>query len=336
MLTVVTGATGHLGANLVRALVGQGRRVRVLVYRDSRALDGLDVEHVRGDVCDAASLGRAFAGADIVYHLAALISVTGDRDGRVTRTNVDGVRNVAEVALRSGVRRLVHCSSIHAFRMAGVRGTLDETSAHAQPGRDFAYDASKAGGERELRAQIARGLDAVIVNPTGVIGPHDYGPSRIGTALLDLHRRRLPATVNGGFDWVDVRDVARAMLAAEAKGRTGESYILSGHWHSVRELAMMASAVTGQRPPLLELPLWLATLGVPGAELHGALVKREPLFTREGLAALSRGCRVANTKAARELSHAPRPLAQTIRDTYAWFESAGMLGIPRAREKRSG
>lgn len=336
LLTVVTGATGHLGANLVRALVAAGRRVRVVVHRDTRALAGLDVERVTGDVCDPPSLERAFAGASIIYHLAALISVTGDRGGKVTRTNVEGVRNVAEAALRSGARRLVHCSSIHAFRMAGVRGTIDESAARAEPKRDFAYDASKAGGERELRARIERGLDAVVINPTGVIGPHDFGPSRVGKLLLDLHGRRMPALVNGGFDWVDVRDVVTALLAAETKGRTGENYIVGGHWHTIRELATMASATTGVRAPRLTVPLWMGLLGVPGAALYGAIVKREPLFTREGLVALSRTCRVAADKAARELGHTPRPIAETIRDTYAWFESAGMLGVPRALEARTG
>jgi dihydroflavonol-4-reductase len=336
MLTVVTGATGHLGANLVRALIERRRRVRVVVHRDSRSLEGLDVERVNGDVCDAASLEHAFAGAEVVYHLAAMISITGDRGGMVSRVNAFGVRNAAGAALKRGVRRFIHCSSIHAYRMAGVRGVIDETSARAEQGRAFAYDASKAAGERELRAAIERGLDAVIVNPTGVIGPNDFGPSRMGRMLLDLHRRRLPALVTGGFDWIDVRDVVTAMLAAETKGRTGESYILSGHWHSVPELARMASETTGVRPPRLTVPAWLALLGCPAAALHGRIARREPLYTRESLAAIGRTCRVARDKAMRELGHAPRPIAETIRDTYAWFDSAGMLGVPRALEAHTG
>ncbi len=335
MLTVVTGASGHVGANLVRALVERGRRVRVVVHRDARALEGLDVERVTGDVCEPASLEHAFAGAEVVYHLAALISITGGRGGLVSRVNVEGVRHAAGAALKRGVRRFIHCSSIHAFRMAGVRGAIDETSARSE-GRAFAYDASKAAGERELRAAIERGLDAVIVHPTGVIGPNDFGPSRMGRMLLDLHRRRLPALVTGGFDWIDVRDVVAAMLAAETKGRTGEGYILSGHWHSVSELARMASAATGIRPPRLTVPGWLALLGCPAAALHGRLAGREPLYTRESLAAIGRACRVAGDKAVRELGHAPRPIAETIRDTYAWFDGAGMLGAPRALEAHTG
>lgn len=332
MVTVVTGASGHLGGNLVRALVERGRRVRVVVHRASRALDGLDLELARGDVCDAASLERAFAGAEVVYHLAAMISIAGGRGGRVAQVNVEGARNAAEAAHRCGVRRLIHCSSIHAYRMAGVRGVVDETGAAVTPGRAFAYDASKAAGEREVRAVIARGLDAVIVNPTGVIGPYDFGPSRIGQVLIDLHRRRLPALVTGGFDWVDVRDVVAAMIAAETAGRTGEGYILSGHWHSIPELARMAAAVTGVRPPRLTVPAWLALVGVPFAALHGRLTRREPRYTRESLAALGHACRVGGDKAARELGHAPRPIAETLRDTYAWFDRAGMLGAPHALE----
>jgi dihydroflavonol-4-reductase len=336
MLTVVTGATGHLGANLVRALVEMGRRVRVVVHRGSQSLERLDVERVNGDVCDPASLEHAFAGAEVVYHLAALISISGERGGMVSRINVEGVRNAAGAALKRGVRRFIHCSSIHAFRMAGARGVIDETSARTEQRRAFAYDASKAAGERELRAAIERGLDAVIVNPTAVIGPNDFGPSRMGRMLIDLHRRRLPALVSGGFDWVDARDVVAAMLAAETKGRTGENYISSGHWHSVSELAKIASATTGVRLPRLTVPAWLALLGCPTAALQGRLAKQEPLYTRESLATISHKCRVGRDKAMRELGYAPRQLAETIRDTYAWFDRAGMLGAPRALEAHTG
>lgn len=335
MLTVVTGAAGHVGANLVRALVAEGRAVRAVVHRDRRALAGLPVEVVQADVTDPASLRAAFQGARRAFHLAAVISISGDRGGRVQRVNVEGARNVAEAALAAGVERLVHCSSIHAFRIYGA-ARVDEATPRADPSQG-AYDRSKAAGEQALRAVMARGLDAVIVHPTGVIGPYDFGPSRMGRVLLDLAHRRLPALVDGGFDWVDARDVAKGLLAAEARGRAGGNYLLSGRWHAMAEVAALAEAVTGVRPPRLCTPRWLALAGVPFAALAGALAGREPLYTAESLRALGACRQISSEKAARELGHRPRPLSETIADTCAWFAQEGLLpGPPRPRARTPG
>ena len=224
MRITVTGATGHVGANLVRALLARGDQVRALIHRihrDNRSLAGLDVERVAGDVLDPASLDRAFAGAEVVFHLAALISIQGDRGGLVPSVNVGGAKNAAEAALRAGVRRFVHTSSVHAFDLTRG-GVIDETSPRSDGPHLAAYDRSKAAGERAVREVLARrGLDAVVVHPTGIIGPFDFEPSRMGRTLLGLRDRSLPSLVAGGFDFVDVRDVVQALLAAAERGRTG-------------------------------------------------------------------------------------------------------------------
>lgn len=171
-ITVVTGACGHLGNNLVRRLLAEGRRVRAVDLAPSRSLEDLDVEFVSADVLDADSMRKAFARAEVVYHLAARISISGDPSGEVWVTNVRGVRNAAEAALACGVQRLVHCSSVHAFDLERCTGGIvDESSPRSvRPGLP-AYDRSKAAGEAELRRVVSRGLGAVVVNPTGVIGP---------------------------------------------------------------------------------------------------------------------------------------------------------------------
>jgi dihydroflavonol-4-reductase len=143
---------------------------------------------------------QAFEGANVVYHLAGVISVVGPMGGLVESVNVDGTRVVAETALAVGATRLVHCSSVHAYSMAAAGQVIDESSPRSTGGLLPAYDRSKAGGEFEVLRVVDRGLDAVIVNPTGVIGPRDEAPSRMGTVLLALWRRRLPAVVAGGFD----------------------------------------------------------------------------------------------------------------------------------------
>ncbi len=323
-MIVVTGASGHIGGNLVRALAGAGRAARALVHEEGRALDGVAVEQVRGDVLDPASLDRAFAGAEVVYHLAARISLTGDPDGRVAAVNVEGTRNVVEACLRAKVKRLVHFSSIHALAPNGDR-PVDETRPLYDEPAALAYERSKARGERFVLDGVARGLDAVIVNPTGVIGPLDWKPSELGEVLLDLYHRRMPALVDGGFNWVDARDVVAGAIAAERKGRSGERYLLSGHWTTVRELAEVAAGVTRVRAPRLTAPMWLARASAPFSVGWSRISGTRPKFTAESLKALRHWRHVRHDKATRELGYEPRPLRDTVADTYDWFRQQGML-----------
>lgn len=328
MTIVVTGASGHVGANLVRALLDRGEHVRAVIHSDERALQGLDLERVHADVRDADAMVRACAGASLVYHLAALISIDGGRGGQVAAVNVQGARHVALAARAAGARLLYTCS-IHAMQQQPFDVPIREDRARV-PWDDTRwpwYDRSKAQGEREVRALIADGLDAVIFHPTAVIGPHDYGVSRVGRVFLDLYHRRLPSLVDGGFDWVDVRDVVAALLTAAdpARGRCGESYLLSGSWHSVAELAAVAAATTGQAAPWLTTPRWLAALGVPLFVGWGRLTGREPLYTFESLHALQSNHAMLHEKAEEHLGYAPRPFAQSVHDLYAWHREVGNL-----------
>ena len=245
MKAAVTGASGHVGANLIRVLLARGDSVRALVHRDRRALSGLPIETAMGDVRDPASLEQAFAGAEVVYHAAGYISLVSGEWSRLHAVNVVGTRNVVEACLRCGVRRLVHFSSIHAMDLNPERAQIDESTPLVAEGGVPPYSLSKAEGEREVQEGIANGLDAVILNPTAILGPHDYAPSHQGEVLLALARRMLPALVEGGFDWVDARDVAKGALSAAVRGTAGARYILSGHWVSVRELARLVGSITG-------------------------------------------------------------------------------------------
>ena len=324
MTVVVTGAAGHVGANLVSLLVARGAAVRAVDRVDApSALAGLGVAWERADVLDPASIRAAFEGADVVYHLAARISVTGDPDGSVRRTNVDGVRNVAEAALAAGVRRLVHCSSVHAFDLEHSREPLDEEGPRSILPRLPAYDRSKAAGEAVLREVIDRGLDAVVVNPTGVIGPLDLAPSRMGRFFLALRDGRLPALLGGGFDWVDVRDVAATLAAAAERGRTGQGYLAPGRWMSLRELALLAHEATGCRVPRV-VPMTVARAWSPVGTRLGRSTDDPLMYTGEALHAIRFGAHVSGAKAEGELGHTARPTEDTVRDLYAWFEAAGV------------
>ena len=325
MTVVVTGGAGHIGANVVKALLNQGRRVRVAYRKNRGLLADWDVEWVRVDVLDPESLVNAFTDAETVIHLAALISIEGDLNGRVTATNVDGARHAAQAALSCGVSRYVHVSSVHAFDHHPLNTPLDETRQAATHPKHNAYDRSKAFGEAQVRSVVADGLNAVIVNPTGVIGPLDSQPSRMGQVFLDLYHGTLPTLIDGGFDWVDVRDVALGILSAAERGRVGENYLLSGHYHTVLELAEMSERITGVRRPRIVAPMWLARGWAPFQMGIDRMLKRPLLYTPESLEALRGNRQISHAKAASELQYAPRAIEDSIRDVYSWFDAAGRL-----------
>ncbi|UCF68037.1 MAG: NAD-dependent epimerase/dehydratase family protein [Acidobacteriota bacterium] len=332
MTSLVTGASGHVGANLVRRLLKRGSKVRVIVHEDSRALAGLDVERVRADVRDARSVLRAVAGARVVYHLAARITLAPRCDDEALKVNVEGTRHVVAACLESGVRRLIHVSSVHALEQRPQGFSLDEHRPLALGARELPYDRSKALAEQVVFDGVARGLDAVIVNPCAVLGPHDYKPSRMGTVLLALARRRLPALVAGGYHWIDARDLTEALVEAEKRGRTGERYLVAGPWCSLEDLAALVSETTGMSAPRLAAPMWLARICAPPSAAIGRIAGHEPLFSPTSLRVL----RVANPvvcceRARDELGLTTRPLAQTVRDTIEWYREQGELD----REPRS-
>ena len=322
----VTGATGHLGANLVPLLLSRGARICCLTRDNTAALQGLDVEQRPGDVREPETLRRAFEGAEIVFHLAARISITGGQGGLVSAVNVEGARQAAQAARAAGARRFVHVSSVHAFDHGDPAAPLTEEAPRPTP-RHPAYDRSKAAGEAAVREVGADGsLEVVVANPSGILGPNDHQPSRMGQVLLDLFHRRLPALTPGGFDWVDARDVAGALVALSERGRPGEGYLLGGRWCSMRGVAEAAAEVTGVPAPRWDAPAWLATATAPLVAWVTGLLGKEPLYTPEALHAVFKGSRdIRSDKAARELGFRCRPLADTLRDTYAWFEAAGRL-----------
>lgn len=318
MVTAITGASGHIGAHLVRLLIAQGQSVRALVRRNTKPLDGLACETVKGDLLDRESLTSLCSGASTVFHLGGVISLQGDQDGHVHSVNVTGTQNIVQAAIASNVETVVLCSSIQAFeaRQADSK-TIDETSPRPTS-RAPAYDRSKWTGEQTFLETAGDHIKAVIVNPTGVIGPWDFAPSRMGQFFLDLAANRLPFLVHGGADWVDVRDVSSGIVAAARTGEHQHNYILGGQNASLRELSQLASQFTQQRTHMAVVPIALARLGLPFAALMNRLRRQEPAFTGESLRALESMPVISHQKASDTLGYTPRPLFQTITDLYAW------------------
>ncbi len=322
---VVTGAAGHLGGCLVRALHAHRHDVRALIHQDRRALDGLDVEVIVGDVMDEESLRQAFSGADIVYHTAAYISISTGEHQKLHEINVVGTHNVVEACLHCGVQRLVHVSSIEALECEPLCEPVDESRPLVQSQSALPYAYSKAAGERHARQGVERGLDVVILYPTAMIGPYDYRQGFPNAGLRVICEGRLWALVEGGFDWVDVRDVAQGALRAAERAPGGTRYILSGHWASLLDLAELAREITGVSVPRLVCPMGMARIGAPFVTAACRMLGRQPLYTSAALVPLAGNRNISHARATRELGYQPRPLRHTVVDTLRWFES---MGIP--------
>lgn len=325
MITAITGASGHVGVNLVRTLIAHGRKVRIIVHNSALGLEDLNIEQRSGDVNDPDSLTRAFEGVSVVYHLAAYISLLMSDRVLCDAVNIDGTRNVIEACRRNNVKRLVHFSSIHSLHSEPFDIPVDETRPLVESPGSAPYDLSKASGERLVRQAAREGINAVIINPTGVIGPYDYRPSHFGQALIMMAEGRIPALLEGGFDWVDARDVADGAIKAEHEAPPGANYLLSGTWLSVSETASIVSQITGRRPPSLVCPVSVARACAPIVTTVSRWMGVRPIFTSVSLKALSSNRNISHAKATRELGYEPRPIKETLADTIRWFTDNGFI-----------
>ncbi|MBL8957009.1 MAG: NAD-dependent epimerase/dehydratase family protein [Myxococcaceae bacterium] len=320
-MNVVTGASGHLGNVLVRHLLERGERVRAFVRpsSDVTSLEGLACEQVHGDVRDRASLERAFDGATRVFHCAGLVSITAGKEALLTATNVEGTQNVIDVCIAKGVKRLVYMSSVHALTEPLPGGTLDESGGFDPTTAHGAYGKSKAAASKRVQDAAREGrLDAVLVLPTGVLGPHDYLCSEAGQLVGMTGTKRVPIIVAGGYDWVDVRDIADGTLLAAEKGKTGEAYLLNQHYLTNVELCRIVAEAAGVRAPLYALPLWLARIFAYGGLAYELVTGRRALLTPYSVHTIGKRFTISSQKARDQLGFTPRPLADTLVDAWHW------------------
>ncbi|ONM50286.1 NAD-dependent epimerase/dehydratase family protein [Nocardia donostiensis] len=319
MKVAVTGAAGYLGTNLLPLLAERGDEVVAIDRVAPQRAQQPHVRWVSADVLDPESMRSALDGVELVYHLVAVITLA-DKNDLAWRVNTRGVKVVAEAARAAGVRRFIHASSIHAFDQYNCGGHIDEqTPRSTDPGLPV-YDRSKWQGEIELRSVIDDGLDAVLCNPTGVFGPMDHGTpmSRINRSLRDAARGRIPAMIDGGFDLVDVRDVAKGLILAGDKGRTGENYLLGGEMISMIDVCRIAARHAGKKGPRVTIPPRLVSGLIPVLEPIGKRLGTD-IVSKAALGALISAPVVDHGKAARELGYHPRPIDETVRDLVTFF-----------------
>jgi dihydroflavonol-4-reductase len=324
---LITGGSGFLGSAIANAARAAGYRVRVLMRASSprQNLDQKD-EHALGDMRDREAVRQAMRGARFLVHAAADYRLWARRPDDILRSNVDGTRVVMEEALRGGVERIVYTSSVATIEPR--EGALADESERLPVERAIgAYKRSKVIAERLVEDMIERAaLPAVIVNPSTPIGPRDVKPTPTGRIIVEAASGRMPGFVDTGLNLVHVDDAAAGHLAALARGRIGERYILGGENVPLRQMLAEIARIVGRSPPRLRIPIPAVYPLALGAELWAHWSGREPFATREGLRMARHHMFFSDAKARRELGYKSRPYPEGLADAIAWFRQHGYLG----------
>jgi nucleoside-diphosphate-sugar epimerase len=338
---LLTGASGHLGANLVRHLLARGEAVRCLIRRgsDNSALDGLDVERAYGDLRDADAVRAAAAGCARVYHCAALLSTAPGNEREIYDSNVIGTRNLLRAARAHGAARVVVTGSLSAVGHTPDRPSDEEVPFYPFE-RHLPYSHTKTLVEHECWKAAAEGLDVVVAISCAIVGPNDFKPSRMGQVMCRVANRKLRAYIPGGFDFVSAADLCEGHVLAMHRGRSGQRYILSTEFMTMDQLMDLYCELSGApRPPLRLPPALMAGIAEVSTFLARHLTPgRQPLITPAAVRLLRLSRRADTRKAQTELGYRPTSVRKAIEDAYEFFVRRGLITAPggaqgRAQEK---
>jgi len=325
MKVFVTGATGFIGASLVRELLSEGCSVRALVRpgSDRRNLAGLDLELWEGDLRDRGSLEQGLAGCETLYHAAADYRLWTRRPADMYEINVDGTRNILEAALSRGLSRVVYTSSVGTLGNPGNGVPGNESTPVTLADMVGHYKKSKFLAEREAESFVARGVPLVIVNPSTPVGALDVKPTPTGKIIVDFLNRRMPAYLDTGLNLIDVTDCARGHLLAARHGRVGEKYILGNENLTLREIFAMLAEITGLPAPRVRLPYTPILLAAYVNEAISRVTRREPLIPLAGVQMARKFMFFDASKAVSELGLPQSPVAGALRKAVEWFRANG-------------
>lgn len=327
---IVTGAHGHLGSTIIRLLSHTREEIYGLILPQEQCEDTQNVHYIRGDVRDVSSLRSLFENSDdeeiYVIHTAGIIDISEKGSPLIYDVNIKGTENIIALCQEYQATRLLYVSSVHAIPEKDGYAVIGETQSFSPDEVIGVYARTKAAATQAVLDAGKRGLDVVVVHPSGIIGPYDQSGNHLVQMIADYLRGALPACVKGGYDFVDVRDVAKGCLQALNKGKSGNCYILSNRHYEIREILNMVRSVSRGRK-LVVLPMWVAKMFAPVMQWYAKVKKQRPLYTKYSLYTLRSNDRFSHDKATRELGYMPRDLRETIRDTVAWYKSTNHLKV---------
>ena len=322
-LCCLTGATGHVGYAILRELQNyDDRDVRILIRKDPGIFGDLRCEKISGDIMNYDSLLTAFEGCDIVYHVAGCVEIKAGHEDHVFNINVNGTRNVLKACLACGVKRLVYMSSVDTYVPKENNEVMTETKHYDPDELEGAYAKSKATATAMvLEANGRQGLETVVCQPSACMGPYDFKVSSVGSMIRMFASGKFPITMTfGGYNFVDVRDVAIGTVLAGDKGGAGEVYILCNKSVTVDEFIRCLAEVSGNKPPKIKLRKGFIKSLLPAMELYYKISDDNPLLTHYSIRKLCSNCNFSYEKALRELNYRPRPLKESLADTLNWIK----------------
>ncbi len=327
MTTLITGATGFVGSHLTRLLAARGEAVRILVRPSSRmdALTGVAFERVTGDLRDRRSLEAALAGVRRVFHVAADYRLWAADPAEIYQSNVEGTRNLLEVAARAGVEKFVYTSTVATIAVPRD-GDLPNEETHASLEEMIGhYKRSKFIAENQVHQAAAAGFPVVIVNPTAPVGPADWKPTPTGKIIVDFLNGKIPAYVDTGLNVVAVEDVAEGHLLAAERGKVSERYILGGRNMTLKEILDVLARISGRRAPRLRLPHAVALAAAYADHFVSRTLRREPQIPIDGVRMARHRMFVDGSKAKRELGYKPGPVEAALERAVHWYEENGYV-----------
>ncbi len=328
---IVTGAAGHLGSYVVKELLARGEEVRALVLPKEHVppfvvVNRHNLREYEGNVCKPETLlplFNNFEGKDLyVIHCAGIVAITKKADKKIRAVNVFGTSNIIAACKENHVKRLLYVSSVHAI--PGLpRGEITKEITHFDPDNVMGYyDKTKAEATQLVLDAAKEGLDALVVHPSGIIGPNGLPTGNMAQLITLYLNKKLPVAIKGGFDFVDVRDVARGIVQACRKGRKGECYILSNRYVELEELFTLLAEISGRKKIRVYIPLWVAKAFAPLAELHYKATHQTPVFTGYSIYTVSQGTAFSHQKATEEFGYQTRPLKESLTDIAAWIKES--------------
>lgn len=319
---IITGAAGHLAGTIIQYLRKTECEIRGLILPSENGESDSQITYYKGDITKPESLEEIFSGLSgaevIVIHAAGLISISSNITPQLYSINVQGTKNIIGQCMRHPVKRLVYVSSVHAIPETEEKATISEAAAFSKENVIGGYASTKAEATQAVLDAVQNGLDAVVVHPSGIVGPYDRGNNHIVQLIQMYISGKLPAGITGGFDFVDVRDAAKGCLEAAGHGIKGNCYILSNRYFTVRELLECVRRSVGGRKKFC-LPIGIARAFVPFFEWIGKITHTRPLYTRYSLYTISSNSHFTHDKATAELGYHPRDMQDTIRDTISWL-----------------